>query len=651
MKLKRSRLLFLISVFISSIATAQEAAVERFALYIGENNGGESREVLRYAESDAASLERTMREIGGVKQENECLLLGPSITQIDEQLSLFSQKIATVQLQSKRTEFIFYYSGHSEEDGLLIGESKYRYADLKETLDGMPGDVHIVLLDSCYSGNFMRTKGGTKQKPFLVDDSTVVTGHAYLSSSSATEQSQESDVIKGSYFTSSLVTGLRGAADSSGDKKVSLNELYYYAFNNTLSATERSKVGPQHPGYNVTLVGSGDMVLTDIGSAEAVLVIAADVTGTIIVRHADGALASELIKKPGKSVVLALPAGTYQATVVGAKETRDSYFILAKDKVYTLDTNGLASVTYIEGRTRGGKAIAEFADVPDKAANSPFKLGVAGLLQFPKYPVYPVAFAMNLLNGTDAGISGVQCNLFYGAIKGKLLGAQFNTLTGSITGVTKGVQFAGMLNTAYGLFSGVQLSPVANYSTGVHTGAQIGGIFNEAQTLNGIQVGLFNYVDELNGVSLGLCSYVGNGIHSPGITFDSDKVLSILYKGGMPYCYNVLSLGKKLDSTDMSFVISYGLGTSYTIQNATVSFEAICKCHYDGTFAFIPEARSSLTVRLLDHFALVLGAGLDFDIHNASADYFNTVSRVYSLADGDGLQVRLHPVYSFGILF
>ena len=102
------------------------------------------------------------------------------------------------------------------------------------------------MLDSCFSGNFIRTKGGSREKPFLVDDSSVVQGHAYLSSSSETETSQESDAIQSSYFTQALVTGLRGAADANMDGRVSLNELYYYAFNQTLSQTETASAGPSY---------------------------------------------------------------------------------------------------------------------------------------------------------------------------------------------------------------------------------------------------------------------------------------------------------------------------------------------------------------------------------------------------------------------
>jgi hypothetical protein len=227
------------------------------ALYVACNDGGKQRETLRYAGSDANRLAKTMNEIGGIKQYNSMILVDPVKDDIDEAFATFTSAIERNKGRARRTEFLFYYSGHSDEKAFLLGDETYDYAALKTALNKIPSDVHVVMLDSCFSGNFVRAKGGSRQKPFLMDDSTVVQGHAYLSSSSDKEASQESDAIKSSYFTHALVSGLRGAADSSGDGKVSLNELYHYAFNETLSDTELSAVGPQHPSYNITLVGSG----------------------------------------------------------------------------------------------------------------------------------------------------------------------------------------------------------------------------------------------------------------------------------------------------------------------------------------------------------------------------------------------------------
>jgi len=76
-------------------------------------------------------------------------------------------------------------------------------------------------------------------------------GDAFMTSSSANEASQESDAIRGSFFTYYLVSGLRGAADMIHDGRITLNEAYQYAYNETLSRTEKTMGGTQHPNYDI----------------------------------------------------------------------------------------------------------------------------------------------------------------------------------------------------------------------------------------------------------------------------------------------------------------------------------------------------------------------------------------------------------------
>ena len=94
-------------------------------------------------------------------------------------------------------------------------------------------------------------------------------GHAFLTSSSEDEAAQESDRIGASFFTHYLVSGLRGAADVTGEGKVSLNEAYQFAFHETLGRTSETQVGAQHPAYDIELSGTGDVVMTDLRQTSA----------------------------------------------------------------------------------------------------------------------------------------------------------------------------------------------------------------------------------------------------------------------------------------------------------------------------------------------------------------------------------------------
>lgn len=353
MKNKKIKQLMISAIFIFMISKVFASGVERYAVYIGSNKGGDGRAELLYAESDANNIKTAMNEVGGISEENSFLLINPGKKEIDLAMKAISEKMIRNSMNSNRSEFLFYYSGHSDEEALLLGNQKYDYESLKNKISEVPSDVHVVILDSCYSGNFIRTKGGKKKKPFLVDDSSLVKGHAYLSSSSESESSQESDEIGASYFTNSIVTGLRGAADTSGDKKVTLNELYSYAFNETLKKTEETKSGPQHPNYNITLVGSGDLVISDFSEVDSVMAVEKNLKGKLIFRNSNGKLISEINKNDDMPLMLALPQGNYSVTLIDQEGVFQSDVELKKNQTCLLKKDGFKIVEVKETTARG----------------------------------------------------------------------------------------------------------------------------------------------------------------------------------------------------------------------------------------------------------------------------------------------------------
>lgn len=569
---------------------ADQLAVERFALYIAANNGGTNREQLRYAISDAKRLAQTLEEVGGVDNRNSLLLTDPGRRQIHEAFDLFARKIEERRGKARRTEFILYYSGHSDETALLMGEETFSYSELKESLSRVPSDVHVVMLDSCFSGSFVRAKGGSRQQPFLMDDSSEVKGHAYLSSSSETESSQESDLIQASFFTHSIITGLRGAADSSGDRKISLNELYHYAFNDTLSKTEDSLYGPQHPSFNITMVGSGDLVLTDISNADSVIVFPSQAEGRYFVRTKDGVLVSELSKIAGTEIVLALPHGSYSITLVTPLSTSQANITLQENEHFVMGATRFLGVPRHYGRPRGGTdAQDEFAAVEEW---TPFVFSVIPSVTFPRgRDTENVQVSLGLLTSKNQNIRGIQASGFGGFIDGYMEGAQLSTLFnvsrggfkgaqivylanmaygGPVQGAQisgflnfagdeiKGVQVAGFLNVANGPFSGTQVAGFTNVATNDITGAQVAGFMNFSATkIDGIQASLLNIANEVDGIQIGLVNIarsnsvacfgllniILDGILDPGIAFDTNGNLWFQYQGGTRLFYTTLFTG------------------------------------------------------------------------------------------------------------
>jgi len=72
-------------------------------------------------------------------------------------------------------------------------------------------------------------------------------GYAFMTSSSASEAAQESSRLKRSFFTHNLISGMRGAADMNQDGRITLNEAYQFAFDGTLTQTEKTLAGPSTP--------------------------------------------------------------------------------------------------------------------------------------------------------------------------------------------------------------------------------------------------------------------------------------------------------------------------------------------------------------------------------------------------------------------
>lgn len=283
----------------------------RFAMIVGSNNGGEIRPKLKYAVSDANAFKEVMNSMGGVARENCLILFEPDKANFISSLQKLNNKLVAAKSNYKRIELLFYYSGHSDEEGILLNDEKIYYKDIKKAIEKFPADVRIAIFDSCSSGAFNRTKGGKMRSPFLFDASYNMKGYAFMTSSSSDEASQESDKIKGSFFTHYLIAGLRGAADMSLDGRITLNEAYQFAYNETLHRTEKTINGPQHPNYNIQMTGTGDVVITDIRKSSSGLIIHKNISGRLYIRDRYDTLVGEFQKPYGRDMEIGLESGSY----------------------------------------------------------------------------------------------------------------------------------------------------------------------------------------------------------------------------------------------------------------------------------------------------------------------------------------------------
>ena len=363
--MKKLTLLIVVSIILFPVfSQEQPAGLKRFAIFAGSNDGGMQRVRLEYAETDALSMYQVLSDIGGLSSSDSIIVTDAVPENIQSAFDNMKLLIDREKGNSRRTEFFFYYSGHSDEMGILPGGELFNYSDLRFQIDAMGTDVKVAVLDSCSSGSFTRLKGGIKKAPFLIDESVDTTGHAFLTSSSENEAAQESDLIEGSFFTHYLISALRGAADNTQDGTVTLNEAYSFAADETLERTTSSIAGAQHPSYSINLTGSGDLVLTDLREVISTISIDKDIDGRIFFRDDSDHLVVEFRKRAGIPVSISLPAGVYKVDLETDSGLTTSIITVHKGEI-ALKKSNFTEVERTFARSRGNEV--DIAVEPEKS--------------------------------------------------------------------------------------------------------------------------------------------------------------------------------------------------------------------------------------------------------------------------------------------
>jgi hypothetical protein len=247
------------------------SAGKRRALLVGANEGWGEPE-LRYAYRDASKLRDVLVQRGRFAEEDIILLEDPTVEELREHLDEMKKEFSSA--SEEESLFIFYYSGHADSDHLhLQGWPRFSVVELLQYLRELHAAARLGILDACHSGSIL--KGGHPAKVgFEVskNEKLKVRGLALLTSSTASEPSQESRELAGSFFTHYLVSGLFGLADVDADSKISLGEAYAHARELTAAATSKTRVGVQHPEARIEMAGHGDLHLTYLDGVRASLI-------------------------------------------------------------------------------------------------------------------------------------------------------------------------------------------------------------------------------------------------------------------------------------------------------------------------------------------------------------------------------------------
>lgn len=137
---------------------------------------------------------------------------------------------------------VFSFSGHGYPGGVcpydmtVKEESGLSYDEIRAILKQSKAKQKIIFADACHSGSIRTNKRDTHQSN---NDSNIL----LFLSSRGSETSLESPFMRNGFFTTYLLRGLRGGADTDLNKKITAKELFKFV---SEGVKEKSK-DKQHP--------------------------------------------------------------------------------------------------------------------------------------------------------------------------------------------------------------------------------------------------------------------------------------------------------------------------------------------------------------------------------------------------------------------
>jgi WD40 repeat protein len=330
------------------------SATTRVAVLVGANTGWEQDLPLRYAEEDARRVGAALKELGGFTEDDVILLRTPTTGQLRAELEAVKQRLRST--PEEEALFVFYYSGHADEQHLHLRGEPLPFAELYRLLRDVPAAVKLGILDACQSGSILASKGGQPTSSFrlTVSDELTVRGTVILTSSGADEVSQEARVLSGSFFTHHLVSGLRGAADEDGDLRVSLDEVYRYASTRTQLDTAFIPTGAQRPAFRYELKGRGRLYLSRLKGPAAFLLFPAGGPRCFVTDAEERRLIAELFPQKKRPLRLSIPTGAHLLKCVDGQNYRVARLDVKAGERWDITQLSFREVALSEGVLRTG---------------------------------------------------------------------------------------------------------------------------------------------------------------------------------------------------------------------------------------------------------------------------------------------------------
>ena len=199
-------------------------------------------QTLRYPDNDAFQMFAfwMSQQGGGLDDEHARVLVDDAATKkvvLNNMDELFSKAEADDLV-------IFFFSGHGLAGSFLTTDYdgaglQLRHREINTMMTKCPARHKLIIADACFAGSFVASKGlnsrpnaNEMSERFYGELQKSETGTAYFLSCAPNEESLEVNTFHDSVFTHFVLKGLKGAANTNGDKIITLKELFDYVYKN-----------------------------------------------------------------------------------------------------------------------------------------------------------------------------------------------------------------------------------------------------------------------------------------------------------------------------------------------------------------------------------------------------------------------------------
>ncbi|MDE7413641.1 MAG: caspase family protein [Muribaculaceae bacterium] len=221
----------LLITFLLAILMVTGMSARTFVLVTGISNYNDPNNNLEQPTKDAKRFKEVMES----QTKDITILTSSNVTKANvlEKLSAICNRA------QKEDQVVFFYAGHGMKGGLYAYDQPIPYSDIVRMLSKSKAGSKLAFIDACHAGTVVNPLNNT-------DWSSTVTGSgdiAFFVGCRPEEGSLENPFIGAGLFTQALIKGMRGKSDKNADKRITVEELFRYAYNDVLVHSGKK----QHP--------------------------------------------------------------------------------------------------------------------------------------------------------------------------------------------------------------------------------------------------------------------------------------------------------------------------------------------------------------------------------------------------------------------